>query len=545
LQLTPKQIFILLKRLIPAMPVIKIDDVEYEVDAGQNLIQAAAKVGIEIPHYCYHPGLSVSGNCRMCLVEVKGPRGTMAQIACNTPITEGLEVIANSEAVKKMRQGVMEFLLLNHPIDCPICDQAGECGLQDYYMDYGLYTNRSTVPKVTKNKVVDVGPLVVLDQERCILCSRCVRFCDEITGTHELVITQRGEQSRIENFPGKQLDNPYSANVVDICPVGALTSKDFRFKKRVWFLSSAQSLCTGCAKGCNVYLDYEKKQSYRYRPRYNAEVNEWWICDEGRLSYKALNQNRLDQAQLQGVPSALEPAVQAAAKLIQDTIQNHGKEAVVAIGSATASLEDNFMLKHMLLQAAGADTVYGPNFERWGAADKLLKLADKTPNTAGLNLLGIQTDVAELEQALKQQAVKLVISLDNDAEQLRVWLRESGVQVIYLATHQTPLAKDATVALPLTMHAEHYASYLNADQRLQKVNQAYFPSSDARPGWKLVSALFKPLLTAPPLYADIEDIWSLLRNKYTALSQLTFYEIPDQGLSLAPEAQEKELVEHA
>lgn len=524
------------------MPVIKIDDVEYEVEAGQNLIQAAASVGITIPHYCYHPGLSVSGNCRMCLVEVKGPRGIMATIACNTPVSEGLDVNVNNDNVKKMRQGVMEFLLLNHPIDCPICDQAGECGLQDYYMNYGLYTNRSTVPKVHKKKVVDIGPLVMLDQERCILCSRCVRFCDEITGTHELVITQRGERNCIETFPGYPLDNPYSGNVVDICPVGALTSKDFRFKKRVWFLSSTPSLCMGCARGCNVFVDHEKAQTYRYRPRYNADVNQWWICDEGRLSYQQLHENRLDQALKKGQPVALEEAVATAAKWIQETVQQEGKSSVVAIGSSTASLEDNFMLKHLLTQAVGSEALYAPNFEHWGEADELLRLADKTPNTAGLELLGISTERTELEMALKHASVKLVIALDNDAEALRTWLRESGVRVISLAAHATPLSREADLALPITAHAEHYASYINAQQRLQKVHQAYFPTTEARPGWKLIAALFQPLLTAAPLYDDVEDVWTLLRSKYEILKDLTFYEIPDEGLSLSNEAQAKELV---
>lgn len=516
------------------MPVIKIDDVEFDVPQGQNLIQAAASVGIEIPHYCYHPGLSVSGNCRMCLVEVKGPRGTMAQIACNTPVAEGLEVYTQTPTVQKMRQGVMEFLLLNHPIDCPICDQAGECGLQDYYMQYGLYTNRSTVPKVHKDKVVDVGPRVVLDQERCILCSRCVRFCGEVTRTHELVITQRGEKSRIETFPGRELDNPYSVNVVDICPVGALTSKDFRFKKRVWFLKSEPSVCMGCARGCNILLDHEKSQTYRYRPRLNADVNQWWICDEGRLSYKELHENRLDTALLKGQSSELDAAVAEAARLIQTTVQQHGRESVLAIASSTASLEDNFMLRHMLLQATGSEAIHGPNFDRWGEADELLRLADKTPNAAGLELLGIPTVKTDLQEALKRPDLKLVISLDNDAAELLGLIREARLKSVFLGSHRSPMALEADVALPITMHAEHYASYVNAKQRLQKVGQAYFPTSDARPGWKLIAELFKPLLTVAPLYADVEDIWGLLRSKYPVLAKLTFYEIPALGLDLAP-----------
>ncbi len=516
------------------MPTIKIDDVEYEVEAGQNLIQAAASVGITIPHYCYHPGLSVSGNCRMCLVEQKSPRGIMATIACNTMVNDGMEFMIDNDNVKKMRQGVMEFLLLNHPIDCPICDQAGECGLQDYYMDYGLYTNRSTVPKVNKAKAVDVGPLIKLDQERCILCSRCVRFCEEVTDTHELVITHRGEKSRIETFPGRELDNPYASNVVDICPVGALTSKDFRFKKRVWFLSTTNSVCTGCARGCNIYLDFEEETVYRYRPRENADVNEWWMCDEGRLSYKAIHQNRLDIAMNKGAELSVKAAVKKAAEKIQATVQEHGKNAVVAIASSTASLEDNFMLKHLMLQAVGTEAVHSHNYEHHGEADDFLRLADKTPNTAGLELLDISTDRETLETALNNPEVKLVVSLDADPEALRDILQQK--EIIYIGAHQTPLSLEAFVALPMTLHSEQDASYVNADMRLQKVNQAYFATTEARPAWKMMAGLFAPLLTAAPLYDDVEDVWTLLNTKVDALKNLTFYEIPDVGLSLKPEA---------
>lgn len=523
------------------MPVIKIDDVEYEVEAGQNLIEACASLNIDIPHYCYHPGLSVSGNCRMCLVEMTTPRGKMATIACNTMVNDGMEISVANETVQKMRQGVMEFLLLNHPIDCPICDQAGECGLQDYYMEYGLYTNRSTVPKVNKEKVVDIGPNVVLDQERCILCSRCVRFCDEITGTNELVITQRGERNCIETFPGYPLDNPYATNVVDICPVGALTSKDFRFKKRVWFLSTTNSLCTGCAKGCNVYLDHEDKKTYRYRPRYNAEVNEWWICDEGRMSYKQLHHHRVDTALLKGESADLNEAMEAAQKLLQETLSTHGKASVLAVGSPTVSLEDNFMLKHMLLQGADIESVYAPNIEHWGEADELLRLADKTPNLKGVELLGFDIEAAHLEAALQAPELKLVICLGQDSEKLQQWIQAAGVACIYLGSQLTALAKMAEVTLPTTMHAEHDACYVNAEQRLQKVQQAYFPTTEARPAWRLISNLFKPLLTAAPLYDDVEDVWTLLGGKYEALKDLTFYEIPDEGRSLlrdeTPEAQ--------
>ncbi|PIQ26366.1 NADH-quinone oxidoreductase subunit L [bacterium (Candidatus Blackallbacteria) CG17_big_fil_post_rev_8_21_14_2_50_48_46] len=530
------------------MPKIIIDSVEYEVEAGQNLIQAAASVGITIPHYCYHPGLSVSGNCRMCLVEVKGPRGVMPQIACSTPVSEGLEVMTTTDTVKKMRQGVMEFLLLNHPIDCPICDQAGECGLQDYYMDYGLYTNRSTVPKVKKNKVVDVGPLVMLDQERCILCSRCVRFCKEITHSDELVITGRGEKCRIDTFPGKKLDNPYSANVVDICPVGALTSKDFRFKKRVWFLNSTKSICTGCARGCNIQLDHEKGSIYRYRPRTNPEVNAYWLCDEGRLSYKSLNENRLQNALIHGEAHPLETVLERAQEAIGHALQKYGEKAVAGLASPQASLEDNFCLKALLSKLSDTPQIWGPSFEKLGEGDDFLRHPDKTPNQEGIKFLGIDTDYEALKTALMRTEIKLLIILDNhcqnnDFEHL---LQEQRPTLIYLGSHRTQLAEKADFSLPITSHAEHYGSYINCEQRLQKVYRALLPVAEVQTGWQSLSQLFMKV-NKSPAYQDLEEIWKDLASQYEALKGLSFYELPDEGLSLKPtpvEAQVEEVALH-
>jgi NADH-quinone oxidoreductase subunit G len=431
----------------------------------------------------------------------------------------------------------MEFLLLNHPIDCPICDQAGECGLQNYYMDYGLYNNRSTVPKVEKQKVVDVGPLVVLDQERCILCSRCVRFTNEITKTSELMIAGRGENCRIETFPGKDLDNPYSGNVVDICPVGALTSKDFRFKKRVWWLSTAKSICTGCARGCNIEIDYQKTTTYRYRPRYNPDVNSYWMCDEGRLSYKRLHENRLEQPVLQGQEVTLERALQAAAESLQAAFSQHGSQAVVVIGSSTATLEDNFLLSHLAQQTFGDTAVYAPNFVPPGEADNLLRMADQTPNSAGVKFLGFNPQADALIQALSTGKVKVVVSLDNSLEDMRIQslLEIHKPQIVYLGTHRTALALRADIAIPLTLQAEHYASYISAGDVLQKVHQAYHAPWGAQPGWMSIKEVFRPLLTAPPLFEDVEDVWTALRGKHSVLGSLTFYDIPDTGFKLVQE----------
>src|SRR6266542_2510866 len=269
------------------MPKVTIDGQEAQFEDSLTLIRAAERLGIEVPHYCWHPGLTIAGNCRMCLVEIeKVPK---LQIACNTRVTDGMVVHTQNERVKRAQQSVLEFLLVNHPIDCPICDQAGECKLQDYYMDFDKKSSRFPVEeKVRKRKVVDLGPHVILDQERCILCLRCTRFLDEIPKTSELGVFERGDRAYIDLAPGKRLDNPYSGNVVDICPVGALTSKDFRFKARVWYLEKTESVCTRCATGCNIDIYHRHGQMYRFRPRSNPDVNQYWMCDEGRLWYKEL-----------------------------------------------------------------------------------------------------------------------------------------------------------------------------------------------------------------------------------------------------------------
>src|SRR3989442_307335 len=270
-----------------AMPTLEIDGQRIEVPEGLTVIQAAERLGIEIPHYCWHPGLSIAGNCRMCLVEVeKSPK---LQIACNTRVADGMVVHTTSEKTKAAQRAVLEFLLVNHPIDCPVCDQAGECKLQEYYMDYDRQRSRIPLPeKVHKKKAKPIGPLVILYQERCILCSRCVRFVDEVTHTSELAFYQRGDHVDLDLAPGKVLDNPYSANVVDICPVGALTNRDFRFRARVWYLERSESVCGACANGCNMEIYQREGTIYRFQPRENDAVNQYWMCDAGRMSYRAL-----------------------------------------------------------------------------------------------------------------------------------------------------------------------------------------------------------------------------------------------------------------
>ncbi|RPJ42175.1 MAG: hypothetical protein EHM19_10810, partial [Candidatus Latescibacterota bacterium] len=334
-----------------------LNGTEREVPQGINLIEAARLHGVRIPHYCWHPGLSPEGNCRICSVEIEGiPK---LQTACTTIVAEGMKVRTDTEKVVRERTDVMEFLLRNHPIDCPICDQAGECGLQKYYMEHGLHDSRVGLPeKVRKRKKVDLGPLVVLDSERCILCSRCVRFCEEVAGKRELVIANRGGRSEITTFPGRKLESPYSGNVVDICPVGALTSKDFRFKVRVWFLKTAESICPGCARGCNIYIEQYQNEVQRIRPRANPAVNRWWICDDGRLDYKWLNENRLLRAESASGPLAPAAADGEAARLLA------GAASVLIVASPFSSNENLAALKQFRDEALPNAKIVGGSFRK-------------------------------------------------------------------------------------------------------------------------------------------------------------------------------------
>ncbi|HEY5675306.1 MAG TPA: 2Fe-2S iron-sulfur cluster-binding protein, partial [Myxococcales bacterium] len=282
----------------PAKTVkVFVDGVEVIADARDNLIEAARRIGVAIPYFCYHPRLSIAAQCRICLVETSDAPGRLVP-GCQVRVKEGLKIITNSPAVKDNQRGNMEFHLVNHPVDCAICDQSGECKLQDNYMEYDHQPSRIRVYKLNKPKREIFGPQVVYDAERCIMCTRCVRFMDEIAKEPQLAVVQRGTYSLISTFPGQPLDSQYSGNTVDLCPVGALLNRDFRFQSRVWFINKSPAVCTGCSNGCNVYVESRGNLIYRLLPRRNEEVNQVWMCDEGRLSYHATNEQRVEWARV-------------------------------------------------------------------------------------------------------------------------------------------------------------------------------------------------------------------------------------------------------
>ena len=382
----------------PRMPEVSIDGRKITVSEGTTVIQAAEKMGIFIPRYCYHPGLSIAGNCRICLVNVeKAPK---LQIACNTAVTEGMVVHTTSAEAEEGRRAVLEFLLANHPLDCPVCDQSGECDLQNFYLNFGLYNPRFREHKVKKHKAVELGPHVMLDQERCILCSRCVRFTDEITKTGEFGIFNRGDRAELGLYPGDVLENPYSANVVDICPVGALTERDFRYKARVWYLSSAPTVCNGCSQGCNIDMHYvldrphlnEGARMLRVKPRYNPDVNQWWLCDEGRYGLGWIDQARLGNVRgpgANGEDATWEQALTAISTAVAELgEEQNGGARIGVIASAQLTNEELFLIRDIFEGKLGAQvTTVVP--ERPGSSDDFLIKADKNPNTLGATLLGL------------------------------------------------------------------------------------------------------------------------------------------------------------
>ncbi len=479
----------------PGMVTCSIDGREVVARPGTNVIEAAKSVGIEIPYYCYHKRLSVAANCRMCLVEMSNAPGGKLMPACQMPVAEGVAVRTDSPRVKDQQRATLEFLLLNHPVDCAICDQAGECKLQDYYMKYDRQPSRLDVPKLEKGKRVVLGPHVVLDQERCILCTRCVRFMREVARAPQLGVDQRGSRSFITTFPGVPLDSQYSGNTVDICPVGALTSTDFRFAGRVWFMSAARSLCAGCARGCNVFLDYLGDSTYRYRPRENDAVNQEWMCDDGRLTYKPLNQGRVLRAR---VGAAERPRAEALAEAARSLRAPAAQGVLAALFSPVASLEDLLAAALVAKEGLGLGAVYaGGRPDGW--QDDFLKRSDENPNRRGLEIaaqaFGLEVrPFAALAAEAKAGRVRALWAVGAEVPDPEGAGALSGLGALVVqAYNEGPLARAAGVLLPAAPHSEMDGTFVNFEGRAQRFELAYWPRGDARPHWDLCQEIGRAL----------------------------------------------------
>ena len=372
------------------MPKCVIDGKEIEFQAGQNLVEVAKTAGIEIPVFCYHPGLTVVAQCRMCTVEVeKMPK---LQTACSTAAADGMVVKTKSERVIKNQKSVMEFLLINHPLDCPICDKSGECDLQDNSFKYGDPYMRYTEERRTYLDL-DMGPVIKKNMNRCIHCTRCIRFGEEVAGIHEMVAVQRGNNTEITTIDGRPLETDYAGNYADICPTGSLTLKDFRFRKRAWYLKKVPTVCEGCSRGCNIELHEEANVIYRTLSRTNMEVNKYWICDEGRFNFHYVHdQNRVTNPARRMSDVLTVTDWKAAVESAREALK--GKKVAVLVGSDLTLEEVRALQEFLPKQLSGAQMFHfgtpGVVSSKEDApAEKILKRKSKTSNLHGLEKLGV------------------------------------------------------------------------------------------------------------------------------------------------------------
>ena len=520
-----------------------------------TMIQATALAKIDVPHYCYHPKLAVAGNCRMCLVEFGTPamgpdrkpllnedgspkiaKSPRPAIACATPISPGMEIYTTTPGVKQMREGVLESLLINHPLDCPICDQAGECKLQEYSVDYGQAQSRFVEQKVHKPKRIELGPRIIFDAERCVLCTRCVRFTKDIAGDEALGIVNRGSYNTISAFPGQPFDNNYTLNTVDICPVGALTSKDFRFQMRVWFMKETKSLCTSCGTGCNIVVGSREEKVYRYEPRQNDAVNSTWMCDSGRLNYKWIG--RADRLQKCGMRIAergmLEVAWPTALKAISAKLASTPTGSVAVVASSRQTTEELWLLAKLAKKFnALTDSV-----SRTGEGDKLLVNADKNPNSNGARLTGIAgqqlgANLAKIADGIRSGSIRTLIVFGED-------VTKHGIGADLLAKLDTLIVSDilpnATTAaahfvLPGCAHVEKRGTFVNVKGRVQKFMKAVEAPGDARPEWEFLHELVHNV-TGQNGFSTIEGLFNQMAREVPGFAGLEWAKLGDTGVTV-------------
>jgi NADH-quinone oxidoreductase subunit G len=507
------------------MPKLTIDGKQLDVPKGTTIIQAARDAGIEVPHYCWHPGLSVAGNCRICLVEVEG-WGPL-QIACNTQCADNMVVRTKSDKARRGQEDVMELLLINHPLDCPICDQAGECKLQEYSFRIGGDRSHFDFPKVHKPKHVVWSGKVTFDAERCILCTRCVRFCDEIAGQDELDIVNRGDRNTIVVASGEELKNDYQVNVVDVCPVGALTSTDFRFKSRVWFLENANTVCAGCSRGCNVVAGARWNRILRLIPRENQAVNKWWMCDDGRETYKPVAAgDRLGVPMVRRDGKLVEAKWEEALAAAAQGLAKAGKD-LFALVSPRLTNEEIWQAQR-LLDALGAQNrdVRQRSFKK----DSLLRTGDGNPNTAGAKILGLAPKPAGgSKSAFSGAAV-----FGDDADDVPGALDSLAKLdfVLFVGTHETETMRRAHVVLPGLTPYEKDGTFVNVTGRVQKIVPAVRAPGEAWPDWKILGAL-RHAIEKEPRPRSAGEVFAQMAASVPQFAGMTHGKIGLHGLDTA------------
>ena len=544
---------------------VQVDGEWHQFPKGTRVIEACTQAGKYVPRYCYHPKLSSPGNCRMCLIEMGmpkmgadkkpelGPDGKPVinwiprpQISCAQDIAEGMGIRTDSPMAQECRKGVMEFLLINHPLDCTICDQAGECRLQEFSVEYGQSASRFLDEKVHKPKHVDLGPRIVLDDERCILCSRCIRFTKEIAHDDVLGFVDRGSYSTLTAAPARRFDNNYTLNTVDICPVGALTSKDFRFKMRVWFLKETKSICTSCGTGCNTVVGSRQDVVYRQTPRENNDVNSVWMCDHGRLNFHYLHdERRLVAPQVRQNDGTFRDAEwQAAVKRAAAQLREFKGEEIAIVASARMTNEELYLTRRLAdaLKTKLVDVVPRPQ-----EGDDILVSRDGNPNTAGAKILGVASDepgakLQEIADGINSARIHALICLHEDAAEIGATAKalDELPCLVSLAMLPSATTRAATVVLPGAGFAEKRGSMINVKGRLQRLNRAIVAPGDTRDDWEILRDLILALTGSNGLYM-VEDVFKSMANDTPALSGLSLSKIGDLGVQVIHEEEKKDV----
>ncbi len=524
------------------MLTLTIDGAEVRVVEGTNLVEAAKAVGIEVPTYCYHPGLSVVGQCRICFVEVEGmPR---LVTACSTPAQEGMIVHTASRRVQDARAAVMEFLLANHPLDCPVCDQAGECYLQDYSVEHGLDSThmvdeRRTYPGLERRMI---GPHVVQNQNRCIHCTRCIRFTEEIAETSDLTMKSRGNHSYIDTYDGGPFSNPWSACAADVCPVGALTVKEFRFRARVWHLDDTDSICPGCSIGCNIRVGHMKEVVYRFLPRPNAEVNGWWMCDYGRFLADGLNARDVERPLLRtGENERAVTWAEAVARLAQLLSGSPPARVVASANLANEALHlvrrlfvDRLGLQVTVPVARGEDRTIKDGHRQW------VRSIDAHPNSTGARLLGLETVDAQGLRAFVEADQAPLLLLDNRAHP---WLASEeaaavleGRRMAVVARTSTRLVERAEVVLPAASWIETEGTYTSSTGRVQLARRGFYPRAQARPAWDILVRLAVAMGVEEERPVSPRTLFDRLAAEVAAFSEMHYRRLAaEPGVSVLEE----------
>lgn len=536
---------------------VQIDGVWHKFPKGTRMIEACKQAGVEVPHYCYHPKLTSPGNCRMCLVEMGMPPrprpgedpaepdedgylpiGWMPRpvIACANTVAPNMGIRTTGPLTEECRRGVMEFLLANHPLDCPICDQAGECSLQEFSVEHGKGESRFREQKVKKPKNVDIGPRIRLDDERCIMCSRCIRFTDEIADDPVLGFTDRGSHTTLSVHPGRELANNYSLNTVDICPVGALTSNDFRFQMRVWFMKEVNTIDTNCGTGCNIVVHSRQDEIYRITPRENNEVNSAWVPDSHRLNFHWINSElRLTEPLVKDGKTHRQSSWAEAIKLSASKLSGLKGSEIAIVASARMTNEELFMVRRLAkhLGAGYLDVV-----PRMGESDGYLISADRNPNTTGAKLiLGLSDPGSRLEDiknAITKDEVKALLVLqENLIDDGGFSAEDFGSLEFLLTTYPmaNPTAEVADVVLPGACWAEKSGTMINVTGRLQRLNQAVDPPGQTMQPWEIIRDLIQNTGGGNGIYST-QDLFNLLTSEISDFVGVTWDQIGDLGMPL-------------